>query len=269
MARREDLSTLHSAVVSFYDELFENEIHKELTGSSGFSNQGYWEPATRSVVRASEQLVDKLLEGVPKRGSLLDVACGSGGTTARLATLYDQVTAINISAYQIAQTRARVPSCRALQMDATRLSFKDASFDVVVCVEAAFHFSSKARFFAEAHRVLKPGGWLVLSDVVFAAPRESYALRQMSQLPPTIFPHGNEWNMFTYRDFLEVLGFRASFTSAYRETWQGWVAFARTTAEARLITDPARADAYRQGLANLATFDAAICDYLLVAAQRV
>src|SRR5262249_13607697 len=41
----------------------------------------------------------------------------------------------------------------------------DRSVDLVLCVEAAFHFETRAAFLCEAHRVLVPGGWLLLSDV--------------------------------------------------------------------------------------------------------
>lgn len=269
MATPTQQRALSKEVTQLYDTMFQSELHEEMFGHSGFSNWGYWLAETRTAVRACEQLVDKLIAPIPHRGSVLDVGCGSGGTTARLAGMFAEVTAINVSAYQVARTQERAPTCRALQMDASELSFPDASFDAVVSVEAVCHFRSKARFFAHAHRVLKPGGWLALSDIIFAAPRSSYSLRMVPNLPETIFPHANEWNLLAYRDFLEVLGFEVTFTSAYQQTWQRFFAFYKAFLDEKARANPAGSALYQGMLSDYQTVDRSICDYVLIAARKL
>ena len=56
-----------------------------------------------------------------------------------------------------AQRRPRVWS----RARAEELPWRDASFDRVFCVNALHHFADRARFFAEARRVLRPGGGLL------------------------------------------------------------------------------------------------------------
>lgn len=104
---------------------------------------------------------------------VLDVGCGWGGTVASLNDRYDDIdlTGLNIDPRQLERARHEVlarPSNKVnfVEGDACRMPFEDASFDVVLAVECAFHFESRKLFFDEVKRVLKPGGRFALCDLV-------------------------------------------------------------------------------------------------------
>jgi SAM-dependent methyltransferase len=54
-------------------------------------------------------------------------------------------------------------------MNATKLEFPDNHFDAVICIEAACYFDTRDKFLKEAHRVLKQGGSLAMTDMLFPA----------------------------------------------------------------------------------------------------
>ena len=145
------------------------KLQRAYYGGSRFYNFGYWTPETKSQREASETLVRKLLEFLPEKGgTILDVACGMGATTGMLLEQYaaPTVVGVNISLNQLSVAHESVADCSFIAMDATRLAFEDESFDDIICVEAAFHFTTRADFLKEAFRVLKPGGHLVHSDIL-------------------------------------------------------------------------------------------------------
>ena len=68
---------------------------------------------------------------------------------------------VDPSAPMLARARPAAPGARLVRASADALPWRDASFDRLFCVNALHHFPDRARFFAEARRVLRPGGGLL------------------------------------------------------------------------------------------------------------
>jgi ubiquinone/menaquinone biosynthesis C-methylase UbiE len=155
---------------STFDRMMRGSNQRRYYGDSGYFNFGYWGAGAKSQREASEALVDQMAARIGARtGRILDVACGLGGSTKRLAQTYapEMITGINISDAQIADARALAPGCTFQVMDAAELDFPDNHFDAVICIEGACHFDTRDEFLKEAHRVLTPGGSLAMADMLF------------------------------------------------------------------------------------------------------
>lgn len=100
--------------------------------------------------------------------SVLELAAGTGVVTRALAAALDAKTSIVASDLNQAMVdHARsVGTSRPVewrQADAMQLPFADDAFDAVVCQFGAMFFPDKGRAFAEARRVLRPGGLFLFS----------------------------------------------------------------------------------------------------------
>jgi MPBQ/MSBQ methyltransferase len=203
-------------VNAYYDEAFYSRdgIMGLLLGETEFRNIGLWDETTSNQKEASERLFDALLAFLPeKSGRILDVACGMGASTRRLLRHFpaEAIDAINISQKQVETTRANAPGITAQVMNAVDLRFTDASFDNILCIEAAFHFETRRRFLEEALRVLKPGGRLVLSDVLFTSKE------RLSQYPTLPSAENHLATAQDYRALLEETGFREIYAQDARD----------------------------------------------------
>lgn len=97
----------------------------------------------------------------------LDAACGEGYGSALLAKSGATVDAVDISEQVVTHARQRYENVEQLKFhvaDCTQLPFADDVFDRVVSFETLEHLSTHDELLAEFKRVLKPGGFLVLSS---------------------------------------------------------------------------------------------------------
>jgi SAM-dependent methyltransferase len=135
-------------------------------------NLGLWEGDggdPGEAPAAVRRLVEAVAAELPTGGDVLDVGNGLAEQDPVIAEVAEtrSLTAVNVTLSQLLAGKPRLAEAgaRGVQADATRLPLRSGSFDGVISVEAAFHFPSRALFFAEALRVLRPGGTLTMSDI--------------------------------------------------------------------------------------------------------
>jgi ubiquinone/menaquinone biosynthesis C-methylase UbiE len=121
-------------------------------------------------LEATEELADLLTVSLDDH--ILDIGSGIGGPARYLAQRFGaRTTGIDLTAEfcEVARqlTRALGLEDRVdfKQGDALAMPFADASFDGAYSMNVSMNIADKAGFYAEIHRVLRPGGWLVLSEI--------------------------------------------------------------------------------------------------------
>ncbi|HEV7936417.1 MAG TPA: methyltransferase domain-containing protein [Solirubrobacteraceae bacterium] len=122
--------------------------------------------------RVSELLYDQVVGAVDLAGlEVVEVGCGPGGGSAYLARAHHpaSLVGVDINKKMIDWCRERhlASNLRFLQGDAQDLPIASDSVDVIVNVESSHCYPSRARFFQEVARVLRPGGSFLIADAIF------------------------------------------------------------------------------------------------------
>jgi SAM-dependent methyltransferase len=107
------------------------------------------------------------------RPRLLDVGCGDARFVAD-ASRAAQTIGVDVSRRALGFARELVPDARFLASGGEALPFRDESFDVVTLLDVIEHVpdADEPRVVREAARVLRPGGYLVMSTNTDRSARE-------------------------------------------------------------------------------------------------
>lgn len=94
----------------------------------------------------------------------LDLGCGNGEVSEALGQLLGAtVVCTDISSVAVKQCRARGLEAHQVELGVTPLPFENASFDLVFMTEVLEHLFFPDRALSEINRILRPGGYLLLS----------------------------------------------------------------------------------------------------------
>lgn len=163
------------------------------------------------VVRTRElQAIFACLDRIAEpEDSLLEIGCGNGLLLANLAARYPglRLTGIDYTPAMVDLARSRaLPSARIERGDITNLQFSPDSFDLLVSERVIINVLSRedqAKAFAEASRILKPGGHFICIEGFVSPLRQLNEARREFCLPPIPMPTVNRW--FEDEDFAEYI----------------------------------------------------------------
>jgi len=166
------------AVADHYDEL--DEFYRDVWGDH--VHHGLWLTGRESHRQATLQLVRRVAERahIAAGCAVCDIGCGYGATARMLKAEYDaQVTGVTISPAQFhyAETHP-AEGVTIILGDWLNNPLEPNQFDAAIAIESTEHMDDLPGFFRQAHRVLRPGGRLVVCSWL-AHPRASLTQRKL------------------------------------------------------------------------------------------
>ena len=120
--------------------------------------------------RYSIQLYHFLANQIEIKGKqILEVGSGRGGGAFYIARYLQPAEIVGMdiaeNAVSFAHKRFQAPNLSYKVGNAESIPFNDSSFDIIINVESSHAYGSIQKFFEEVKRVLRPGGYFLITDM--------------------------------------------------------------------------------------------------------
>jgi 2-polyprenyl-3-methyl-5-hydroxy-6-metoxy-1,4-benzoquinol methylase len=106
------------------------------------------------------QIFINMVNSIGSDLKILDVGCGDGVISEPIMKMGNYVASVELPTVATLAKKCKVSTVMA--GDAEQLAFASESFDVVIASEVVEHLWQPQSFLNEAHRVLKPNGYLII-----------------------------------------------------------------------------------------------------------
>ncbi len=275
-------------VVDYFEGTRWDYRHLWRSEKAGALHFGFYDQGIRNHVTALRRMTGFLASvvGITPEDRIMDAGCGIGGCVIRIAERFGcRATGVNITPFQV--TAAREAARRAgvednvefVEADFTDTGLPAGSHTVVWALESVVHVDDKEAFVREAHRVLAPGGRLMIAEYLVRedpalTPAEEDELQTWCQgwAMPGLLSEAEYERLLRKQGFDEIRILDISHHVAPSLRRLGWlVRLLGPTAPAfrRIgVLAPVPADNLIASAAQIRMFDAGVWRYKVVTARK-
>lgn len=179
-------------------------------------NYGYWDEKITNRQDSLNRLYEHINEAlnIKQTDHILDAGCGFGDASFWFAKHTGcQVTGITITPSQVRDATKLAHTYKLNKvdfqnMDYTKTSFKDNSFDHIYAIETICHLHDKTPFYHEMFRLLKPGGKLIVAEYDLKKSDQTKQERKSFKKFLSGWALGELWPTTKHRAVMKKIGFR-------------------------------------------------------------
>ena len=142
---------------------------------------GEYDSLIRRAVPRYDEMTARLLDYLPASAtSILELGCGTGNLTLKLAAKYPAAKLTLVDAapqmLEVAKTRLGSRPANFVESLFERLKFEPGSFDLVASTISLHHVRDKAPLYRGLHRMLRPGGTFRFADQMAGGTDANHAI---------------------------------------------------------------------------------------------